>query len=262
MKQNYAKIISGFILAGLLTFSSCQSTHEMAKTDYQIAKVEGRMIDIDAKWDTHPDADAVAILKPYKEKIDSMMYEVIGSSEQKMDKGHPESLLSNLVAEVLRQAATKVQDKPADMGLVNMGGLRNILPAGDITVGTVYEILPFENSLCVMKMKGTHLKALLTSIASLKGEGVSGIRMEITKDGKLLNATVGGQPIDDNKLYTVATIDYLADGNGSMEAFLQADDRVCPEGATLRGLFLDYVRQQTAAGKKITSALDGRITVK
>lgn len=31
MKQNYAKIISGFILAGLLTFSSCQSTHEMAK---------------------------------------------------------------------------------------------------------------------------------------------------------------------------------------------------------------------------------------
>lgn len=190
------------------------------------------------------------------------MYEVIGSSEQKMDKGHPESLLSNLVAEVLRQAATKVQDKPADMGLVNMGGLRNILPAGDITVGTVYEILPFENSLCVMKMKGTHLKALLTSIASLKGEGVSGIRMEITKDGKLLNATVGGQPIDDNKLYTVTTIDYLADGNGSMEAFLQADDRVCPEGATLRGLFLDYVRQQTAAGKKITSALDGRITVK
>ena len=212
MKQNYAKIISGFILAGLLTFSSCQSTHEMAKTDYQIAKVEGRMIDIDAKWDTHPDADAVAILKPYKEKIDNMMYEVIGSSEQKMDKGHPESLLSNLVAEVLRQAATKVQDKPADMGLVNMGGLRNILPAGDITVGTVYKILPFENSLCVMKMKGTHLKALLTSIASLKGEGVSGIRMEITKDGKLLNATVGGQPIDDNKLYTVATIDYLAAG--------------------------------------------------
>ena len=71
-----------------------------------------------------------------------------------------------------------------------------------------------------------------------------------------------GQPIDDNKLYTVATIDYLADGNGSMEAFLQADDRVCPEGATLRGLFLDYVRQQTAAGKKITSRLEGRVTVK
>ena len=45
MKQNYAKIISGVILAGLLTFTSCQSTHEMAKADYRVAKVEGRMID-------------------------------------------------------------------------------------------------------------------------------------------------------------------------------------------------------------------------
>lgn len=89
----------------MLTFTSCQSTHEMAKSRLSdlAAKVEGRMIDIDAKWDAHPDADAVAILKPYKEKIDNMMYEVIGISEQKMDKGHPESLLSNLVAEVLRQ---------------------------------------------------------------------------------------------------------------------------------------------------------------
>ena len=89
MKQNYAKIISGFILAGLLTFSSCQSTHEMAKTDYQIAKVEGRMIDIDAKWDTHPDADAVAILKPYKEKIDNMMYEVIAAASRRWTKDIP-----------------------------------------------------------------------------------------------------------------------------------------------------------------------------
>ena len=261
MKQTYVKYLIVAALAGGILFTSCRTTRE-ATAHYQVAKVEGSMIKIDSAWDANPDKRTTEVLKPYKDKIDGMMYEVIGTSEMKMDKGGPESLLSNLVASVLQQAAAPVLGKPADMGLVNMGGLRNILPAGDITVGTVYEILPFENSLCVMKMKGTHLKALLTSIASLKGEGVSGIRMEITKDGKLLNATVGGQPIDDNKLYTVATIDYLADGNGSMEAFLQADDRVCPEGATLRGLFLDYVRQQTAAGKKITSALDGRITVK
>ena len=61
---------------------------------------------------------------------------------------------------------------------------------------------------------------------------------------------------------TVATIDYLADGNGRMDAFLQAEKRECPEDATLRGLFLDYVRKQTAEGKIITSKLDGRITVK
>lgn len=78
-----------------------------------------------------------------------------------MDKGNPESLLSNLVAGVLQQAAVRVLGKPADMGLVNMGGLRNILPKGDITVGEIFEILPFENSLCVLTMKGADMKRLL-----------------------------------------------------------------------------------------------------
>ena len=73
---------------------------------------------------------------------------------------------------------------------------------------------------------------------------------------------VGEKPLKDDQLYTVATIDYLADGNGRMDAFLQAEKRVCPEDATLRGLFLDYVRKQTAEGKAITSKLDGRITIK
>lgn len=261
MIQNYTKALYVVAAVSLLMLTGCQLTRDAGKNNYRVAKVEGKMIDINSKWDTHPDSSAVALLKPYKEEIDKM-YDVIGVSAEKMDRGRPESLLSNLVAEVIRQAAVKVQDTPADMGLVNIGGLRNILPAGNITEATIFEILPFENSLCVLTMKGVHMKALLASIASLDGEGVSGARMEITKDGKLLSCTIGGQPIDENKLYSVATIDYLADGNGSMDAFLQAEKRECPDGVTLRDLFIEYVKKQTAAGKKITSALDGRITVK
>lgn len=261
MKQNYTRFFLTVALAGVLTLTGCHLKHAGGEMGYQITKVDGKMIAIDSTWDTRPDSSAVALLAPYKETIDKM-YDVIGVSTEKMDKGRPESLLSNLVAEVVRQAAAKVLNKPADMGLVNMGGLRNILPAGDITEANVYEILPFENSLCVMTMRGLYMKDLLASIASLNGEGVSGIRMEITEKGKLLNATIGGKPIDDNKLYTVATIDYLADGNGSMVAFLQAEKRVCPENVTLRDLFLEYVKAQTAAGQKITSKLDGRITIK
>lgn len=259
MRQNYAKSLCGAVLAGMLLCTSCQTSHRAVKGGYGLTKVEGSMIRIDKEWDASPDASALLLLKPYKAKIDSIMYEVIGTSSKKMEKGKPESLLSNLVADVLRQAGSKVLGRPADMGLVNMGGLRTILPEGPITVSTIYEILPFENSLCVLTMKGVHLRSLLASIASLRGEGVSGVRLEITKDGKLLSATVGGRPIEDDKLYTVSTIDYLADGNGRMDAFLQAEKRECPEGATLRGLFLEYVREQTAAGKQVTSELDGRI---
>lgn len=261
MKQTYVKYLIVAALVGGILFTSCRTTRE-ATAHYQVAKVEGSMIKIDSAWDANPDKRTTAVLKPYKDKIDGMMYEVIGTSEMKMDKGGPESLLSNLVASVLQQAAAPVLGKPADMGLVNMGGLRNILPKGEITVSEIFEILPFENSLCILTMKGSDMKRLFKAIASLRGEGVSGIRLEITKKGELLNATIGGKPVDDNQLYTVATIDYLADGNGRMDAFLQAEKRECPNGATLRGLFLDYVRKQTAEGKMITSKLDGRITIK
>lgn len=106
------------------------------------------------------------------------------------------------------------------------------------------------------------MKRLFQAIAARHGEGVSGIRMVMNGKGELLDAAIGGNPVEDNRLYTVATIDYLADGNDGMDPLLQAETRECPEGATLRGLFLDYVRMQTARGKAITSVLDGRITLK
>lgn len=208
---------------------------------------------IDAAYDASPDAEAVALLAPYKAKVDSVMYRVVGTAEMSMDRGAPESLLSNLVADVLRQAAVQVLGKPADMGLVNMGGLRNVLTEGAVTCGNIYEILPFENSLCVVTLKGVYLKHLFENIAARGGEGVSGVQLQ---------ATVAGKPVADDKLYTVATIDYLAEGNDGMAALIQAEKRDCPQGATLRGLFMDYVERQTAAGKKLTSRMEGRITVK
>ena len=195
MKRNYVKYTSGAILTGLILFTSCQSTREV-QANYEVAQIEGTRICMDSTWDAHPDEKAAVLLKPYKEKIDKMMYEVIGVSEMTMDKGRPESLLSNLVAEVLRLSAERVLKHPADIGIMNMGGLRNILPQGDITVDAVFEILPFENSLCVLTMKGTEIKRLVEVIASLHGEGLSGAHLEITEDGKLLKATVQGKEIE------------------------------------------------------------------
>ena len=255
MKKQTFSLLAGAVLAVALLLVSCHSS-------YEVTKVEGGRIPMNSVWDAEPDAEAVALLAPYKARMDSVMYHVVGTAEMSMDRFRPESLLSNLIADVLREAAVEVLGKPADMGLINIGGIRNSLTEGDITTENIYEILPFENSLCVVTLKGSVLKELFAAIAACKGEGVSGVRLEITKDGKLLDGTIGGKPIDDNKLYTVATIDYLADGNDGMGPLAKAEKRDCPPGATLRGLFMDYVEQQTKAGKKITSRMEGRITVK
>ena len=238
MKRMTLKLIPAVLWVAVFLLSSCTPA-------YKVTKTEGTMVAIDSTWDVNPDSEAMALLAPYKAKVDSIMLRVVGTAEVSMDKGAPESLLSNLVADVLRNAAGKVLGKPADMGLINMGGLRNVLTEGPITC-----------------MKGVYLKELFNNIAACHGQGVSGMQLLITKDGKLLEGTVAGRPIEDEQLYTIATIDYLADGNDGMTALPQAEKRECPDGATLRGLFMDYVEQQTAAGKKITSRMEGRITVK
>ena len=138
----------------------------------------------------------------------------------------------------------------------------NALPQGPLTTAHIYEILPFENSLCVLTLDGATLRELLENIAARGGEGVSGVRLEISSDGKLLRATIGGKPVDEARTYTVATLDYLAEGNDGMRALPKASDRQCPPGATLRGLFMDYVKRQTAEGRPLRAQVEGRIVMR
>ena len=223
MKRLYAKLFTAAVAAALLV--SCRPAYEVTKT-------AGTRIPIDSTLNSHPDAETADILATYKAQVDSIMQEVVGTAAQSMAAERPESPLSNLIADVLREAATGVLGQPVDAGLVNMGGIRNVLTKGDITMENVFEILPFENSLCVLTLKGSTLKQLCTEIAARGGEGISGLRMEISKERKLLKATIGGEPIADDRTYTLATIDYLAEGNDGMPACRLAETRTCPPGAT------------------------------
>lgn len=248
------RLIRGIVvgtLAGWL-LGSCS-------TGYSLTSVEGGRIAITEAYDCNPDMEALNILKPYKQKVDSIMSPVIGHSATDMAAFRPESPLSNLIADVLRQSGSKAIGKPVDVAVMNMGGIRNAMPEGEITFGTIYEIAPFENALCVVTMEGITLKKLFCQIASVHGEGLSGASLQIDSLGNLLDAKVGGRPVDDKKIYTVATIDYLAEGNDKMEAFLDAKSRIYPKDALLRNLLLDYVRQCEQEGKFVSSQMEGRI---
>jgi 2',3'-cyclic-nucleotide 2'-phosphodiesterase (5'-nucleotidase family) len=232
------------------------------KSSLQVTTVDGWMIPVDSTWDAKPNTAALELIAPYKKAIENIMDEKLGESEMLMTNARPEDCLQNLVADVLREAAAPTLGHVADMGLMNCGGLRNVLPQGDITLGTVFEILPFENKLCVMEVDGVTLRELLAAVAARGGEGVSGVNIVMNKDLKLLDCSVGGKPIEDDKIYSVATIDYLAGGNDGMTPLLKAKTSVCPENGILRDVFIDYVKKMTAAGKALTSKVEGRIVVK
>ena len=175
-----------------------------------------------------------------------------------MNPKRPESLLSNWAADVMVEGGTATGLEPADMGLINIGGLRNNMPEGIVRRGDIMLISPFENYVVVLEMKGKDLLELMRNIAAVKGEGVSSsVRMEITADGQLLSCTIDGKEIDPHRTYTIATIDYLAEGNDKMYALKKAVKRH-DIGILARDIMMEYVIKH----RVIDSKIEGRIVVK
>lgn len=226
--------------------------------DYKVSSFCWERIEVTSALDTRPSAEAAAIVAPYKASVDSLMAPVLGLSRVAMPVKRPESLLSNWAADVMVEGGTATGLEPADMGLINIGGLRNNMPEGIVRRGDVMLISPFENYMVVLEMKGSDLLELMKDIAAVKGEGVSSsVRMEITEDGKLLSCTIGGKEIDPHRIYTVATIDYLAEGNDKMYSLKKAVKRH-DIGILARDIMMEYIIKH----RVIDSKLEGRIIVK
>lgn len=216
----------------------------------------------DSVYDKDPDAGAVALLKTYQLRKDSIMSPVIGHSAANLVSYRPESPLSNLLADVIKQSTAKLTGEKVDVAVMNMGGIRSALSEGEITYGDVFEITPFENALCLLTMDGATLLRLFEQIAALHGEGLSGARLVISKDGKLLEATVAGKAIDPQAVYRIATIDYLAEGNDKMTAFRDAKSKTFPADGLLRDALLNYVKECEQKGVFVQAKVEGRIVVK
>jgi len=184
---------------------------------------------------------------------------VIGQAAETMKAHAPESLLSNFSADIYKLSATEYLKQPVDIGIVNLGGLRTEIPAGNITIRKVFELMPFENELVILWLKGDKLDELLQFFAKVGGEGVSGIRMTIANN-KAVDITINGQALDADKLYSIATNDYLAGGNDKMGQLAMYEKRVNTR-IKVRNMLLDYIKNQTKKGNIIQSKLDGRIAL-
>jgi len=246
--------IKKLFLLSVLIFSLTSCSHKT----WTIVKESSISIPIDSNTEDLADKNYKVFLQPFKDKVDAQMNEVIGQATETM-KGHaPESLLSNFSADVYRQAASGFLGKDVDISVVNLGSLRTEVPAGNITIRKVFELMPFENELVILWLRGDKLQDLLQFFASVGGEGVSGLQMEIQK-GKAVNISIGGQVLDTKKLYSIATNDYLAGGNDKMVQLAMYEKRV-NTGIKIRDILLDYIKGETKKGNMIQSKLDGRIT--
>lgn len=248
-------VLLGFA-AVLLTGTSCTS-------HYQLAGVERTRVLMDKTYDNPSVPATVSFLAPYKVEVDKQMSPVVGRVANYMYAKKPESPLSNLLTEVLMWAGKTYQETP-DFAVYNIGGMRAALAVGDVTIGDVLDVAPFENKICFVTLTGQKVKELFQQIAAQGGQGVSkDVRLVITKDGQLKSALVHGKEIDENADYRIVTLDYVAQGNDHMAAFLSGKNINNPkaESNNIRFIIMDYLRERMAAGETVRSEMDGRITI-
>lgn len=185
------------------------------------------------------------------------MNTIIGYSPETLIMGNQgETLLGNLFADLQKEYAKEVLGYDVDISVMNNGGIRNILPKGDITVGNIFEISPFENFLYIIELSGSDVEKLAEYIAQRKGMAVSGMKIQ-GENNSLTNFELVGQTFDSNKKYLLAINDYLASGGSDMD-FLIELPRKEETDLLLRDMLIERISALTAQGKDITARLEGR----
>ncbi len=235
----------------LLLFVSCSRSFIPVQHEYRQYQVHDSL---------QPDSSYIRYYQPYKDQLDTAMSDTIGYTDVALTRPYtaPETLLGNFFADALLEAGQRISPD-ADFSFGTKGGLRIALQKGAITVGNIFELMPFENDLVILELTGDSVQQLAGYIAATGGQPVAGLQMTI-RDSAATSIRISGAPLDLSRTYRVVTYDYLANGGDRVKGLEQPLSRI-NTGKKIRELLIDYIRRQTAAGKTINTQLDGRITI-
>ena len=202
------------------------------------------------------DTSLLNFLKPYSDSINKAMNHVIGFSLNGLTKKQPESVLGNFMSDCMKTMAEKKFERKIDIAFVNYGGIRYYIPKGEITVGKIFELMPFDNLIVLQELSGKILQQFLDKMAERDGWPVSGLRMAI-KNKKAINVFVGDKPIDENATYIVANTDYIANGGDDCE-MLRGIKQIS-KGYLFRDGLIEYINSITKQGKTVDAKTENRI---
>ena len=205
------------------------------------------------------------MLEPYSGKVRALS-NVIGQLDGTLKKGDVGAgSLGQFVTDGVRAYAKTKTSKPIALTIMNAGGLRkNEIAAGDVRAADIFELLPFENALVAVDVTGADLLKVLPALGR---DAQAGLRIQYKWNdrdrpevisAKLLDENGQEHEIDPNKVYTILTIDYLLRVAGGAYAVLKEAKSATPLNITLRDAMMEYVKSETAAGRKLRSRIDDR----
>ena len=182
--------------------------------------------------------------------------EVVGFCPTGLERGGTENLLGDWAVDCLMAEAEKEFGRKVDIGVLNHGGIRIDMPQGDVLMDDLMSMFPFKNYLSLVTMKGSEVRALFDRMAR-RVQVVGGVKVTV-KDGQVLELLVGGEPVDDDRVYNVATIDFLLTGGDGIFSGRQFEETLDTE-LMVFDVILAHVRGLAEAGQPITKERDGRV---
>ena len=185
--------------------------------------------------------------------------EVIGYSPVEMVKEYPECALWNWFVDEIMRATADSAGKQVDIGIVNTGGVRVDMPEGDILLDDIMSMFPFKNSLCYVALRGRDVRAVLEQMAASTFQALGGVKV-VAQAGELVSVTVGEEPLDDDRLYGVATISFLLHGGDGYSLAEPAEEVIRCNGVIFDTM-VAHVRNLTAEGKPVEYHTDGRLRI-
>lgn len=197
---------------------------------------------------TQADPETVEFIEPYRKELSHEMDRVIGYAPADIERARPEGKLGNFVVDATMDYLIENDWIPADkyVCLMNHGGLRAPLSEGNITVGDIYKLMPFDNTVVIAKLPMSTFDSICQYLRKSGGEPISGF--EVTSSNcKLKNG------VNSDTLFIVTT-DYLFNGGDNM-SFFKTNYSFQNTGVFLRDMLLKEVEQSDT----IRPTVNGRI---
>ena len=234
------------LLISIFFALSCSSSYKTERIQYSNYKIQQNVVE---------SKSITPIIKPYADSVNKLMNAVIGYNEKQLEKKRQANTLGFFITDAYLEMAKQKVNAKVDAAFMNSGGIRlPDLPAGAITQGKVYELMPFDNLMVLLKLKGSLLKQYLDTLAASEGIIASGVTMQIVNK-TAQQVLVNGKPLDLNADYVIADSDYVVMNSN----LLKNIDRNT-SGYLLRNAIIDYIRFINSQNKKITVSNIDRVS--
>jgi 5'-nucleotidase len=214
------------------------------------------------------DSTTSGAVAAWEARLDEELAVTVGATREPLnavaeDVRSGESNLGNVFADAMRR------DTGAQVAILNSGSIRSnrIYPPGDLTRRDLIAMHPFGGIACAVEVSGATLAAAIENGFSRLGESsgrfpqISGLRVRIDSErpagGRLVEATIDGQPLDPQGTYTVAITDYMLEGGDGYSMFESAKVLVSPEAG---GLLVNLLEQTVRENQPLAPQMEGRIS--